>query len=64
MKMTVKSIAPGLVFVCNREPYLKITEGNCDYKFNAVNIVTGEMMCFDPDLIVPLTRFKYSYYIS
>ena len=54
--MNIKSISPGLVFLYDGYAYLKTTESNC-----AVNISTGEVKCFDPNLIVTVTEFEYSY---
>ena len=54
--MFIKSISPGLVFVYEECPYLQTTERNC-----AVNISTGELKRFAPDLVVTVTEFEYSY---
>lgn len=61
MRMPIKSVAPGLVFVHNGYAYLKTTELPNTCGCTAVNISTGELRCFDPDFTANLTEFGYYY---
>ena len=62
MKKPIQSVGPGLVFVHNGEAYLKTTEVSGAHSSTAANISTGQLICFDPNVVVELTEFEYSYY--
>lgn len=64
MKMPIKSVATGLVFVHNEEVYLKTNEMPGFYGCLAANISTGKLTSFNQDLVVELTEFEYSYDIN